>query len=127
MHRLDQNEVNDKHLSLSSQAIFEEEEKSYFPLCSNCTRLNLKKMFFLFSKKSLQLWNKFDKLLLNNFLMAINEISVLLITNCKREHLIRKRMISFGHCPNYLPNSGNLVPFFGRQKRHFVHMKKKYQ
>ena len=36
---------------------------------------------FLFSKKSTQLWNKFDKLLLNNFLMAMNEISVLLITN----------------------------------------------
>ena len=34
----------------------------------------------------------------------------------------KKRMFSFGHCPNYLspppppPNSGNLYIFFGRQK-----------
>ena len=33
------------------------------------TRLKCFKPFLFFSKKSLQLWNKFDKLLLNNFLI----------------------------------------------------------
>ena len=38
-----------------------------------------------------------------------------------------KNTFSFGHCPNHLtpppyPNSGNLVLFFGRQKRRFERM-----
>ena len=42
-----------------------------------------------------------------------------------------KKTFSFGHCPNHLtpppdPNSGNLVLFFGRQKRRFARMTKKY-
>ena len=41
-----------------------------------------------------------------------------------REDIRRKKTFSFGHCPNHLtpphdPNSGNLVLFFGRQKRRF--------
>ena len=41
--------------------------------------------------------------------------------NFLREHLIWKRMFSFGHCPNYLSPpppllSGNLYIFFGRHK-----------
>ena len=44
-----------------------------------------------------------------------------------REDLNRKKTFSFGHCPNPLtpppdPNSGNLVLFFGRQKRRFARM-----
>ena len=36
-----------------------------------------------------------------------------------REHLPEEKLISFGHCPNYLPppNSGKLYNFFGRHKR----------
>ena len=43
-----------------------------------------------------------------------------------REALTKKKMFSFGHCPNYLshppppPNLGNLYHFFGRQKRRLV-------
>ena len=38
---------------------------------------------------------------------------------------INKKTFSFGYCPNHLtpppdPNSGNLVLFFGRQKRRFA-------
>ena len=42
-----------------------------------------------------------------------------------REALLKKKMFSFGHCPNYLPpppspQFGQLVPlFFKRQKRRF--------
>ena len=38
-----------------------------------------------------------------------------------REALTKKKMFSFGHCPNYLsPQFGQLVPlFFKRQKRRF--------
>ena len=32
-----------------------------------------------------------------------------------------KKTFSFGHCPND-PNSGNLVLFFGHQKRRFAHV-----
>ena len=45
-----------------------------------------------------------------------------------REDINSKKTFSFGHCPNHLtppppaPNSGNLVLFFGRQKRRFVRM-----
>ena len=44
-----------------------------------------------------------------------------------REDIKRKKTFSFGHCPNHLnpppdPNSGNLVLFFGRQKRRFARM-----
>ena len=46
-----------------------------------------------------------------------------------REGLNEKKTFSLGHCPNHLnptprpdPNSGNLVLFFGRQKRRFAHM-----
>ena len=45
---------------------------------------------------------------------------------------INKKTFSFGHCLNHLnplpphpPNSGNLVPFFGRQKQHFALMTEK--
>ena len=39
----------------------------------------------------------------------------------------KKKTFSFGRCPNHLnpppdPNSGNLVLFFGRQKRRFARM-----
>jgi len=39
-----------------------------------------------------------------------------------REHLLEKRMFSFGHCPNYLPPSpisGNLYIFFRTSKTAF--------
>ena len=48
-----------------------------------------------------------------------------------REDINGKKTFSFGHCPNHLnppppdPNSGNLVLFFGRQKRRFARMTKK--
>ena len=47
--------------------------------------------------------------------------------NLVREDIARKKTFSFGHCPNHLtpppdPNSGNLVLFFGRQKRRFARM-----
>ena len=40
---------------------------------------------------------------------------------------MKKKTFSFGHCPNHLnpppdPTSGNLVLFFGRQKRRFASM-----
>ena len=40
---------------------------------------------------------------------------------------MKKKTFSFGHCPNHLtpppdPNSGNLVLFFGRQKRRFARL-----
>ena len=40
---------------------------------------------------------------------------------------MEKKTFSFGQCPNHLtpppdPNSGNLVLFFGRQKRRFARM-----
>ena len=43
------------------------------------------------------------------------------------EKVNRKKTFSFGHCQNHLtpppdPNSGNLVLFFGRQKRRFARM-----
>ena len=40
-----------------------------------------------------------------------------------REHLPEEKLISFGHCPNYLsplpPNRASCTTFFGRQKRRF--------
>ena len=44
-----------------------------------------------------------------------------------REDINRKKTFSFGHYPDHLnpppdPNSGNLVLFFGRQKRRFARM-----
>ena len=46
-----------------------------------------------------------------------------------REHLLKKRMFSFGHCPNYLspphPISGNLYIFFRTSKPTFCAYEKK--
>ena len=47
-----------------------------------------------------------------------------------REHLLKKRMFSFGHCPNYLsppltPFRATCTSFFGRQNRRFARMTEK--
>ena len=39
-----------------------------------------------------------------------------------REHLLKKRMFSFGHCPNYLSPPS---PHFGRQNQRFARMTEK--
>ena len=50
--------------------------------------------------------------------------------NHLRKDINRKQTFSFRHCPNNLtppppdPNSGNLVLFFGRQKRRLARMTK---
>ena len=44
-----------------------------------------------------------------------------------REHLLKKRMFSFGHCPNYPlpPFRATCTSFFGRQNRRFARMTEK--
>ena len=69
---------------------------------------------------------------LKTFVMASEkfravDIDIHILERAFREDINTKKTFSFGHCPNHLtpppdPNSGNLVLFFGRQKRRFARM-----